>query len=214
MSVLVYVALAVAAVITLTIDWLTEEGVRPDNDPVGSGKLIDPAVLSEQDHRIAQQTGEAIRQCFGGQLSEQIPQMSAQQRVDATKQLIDQLAALYHISITAVNLVKMPQNECGSYNPQTGVITLNSIYLMTNNIDCIREFLDTIVHELRHAIQISILSGNDFWETSPEVMESWLHNLVPRSHYISPKRNIKRYAMQPVERDATVFAYYSLKEVQ
>lgn len=214
MSVLVYVALAVAAAITAAVDWFIRGNVHTNNRPVGRGKLIDPAILSEQDHQIAQQTGEAIRQCFGGQLAEQIPHMSAQQRVDATKQLIEQLTTLYHISITSVNLVKLPENECGGYNPETGAITLNSIYLMTNNIACVKEFLDTIVHELRHATQFSILEGNDFWQTSAETKVNWFHNIVPMSNYIKPERNFRQYVMQPVERDAFSFAYYSLKEVQ
>lgn len=214
MSVLVYVAIAVAAAITAAVEWFIRWNAHIKNPPVGIGELIDPTILSEQDLQIAQQTGETIRQCFGGQLSERIPHMSAQQRVDATKQLIEQLTALYHISITSVNLVKLPENECGSYNPETGVITLNSVYLMTNNIACVREFLDTIVHELRHATQFSILEGNDFWQTPAETKADWFRNIVPMSNYIRPERNIREYALQPVEHDAFSFAYLSLKEVQ
>lgn len=212
--ILFYLALAAATAISLGVEWLMNRPMEPDGKPDLPDHIYDPKLLSEQDHQIAQQTAEAIRQCFGANLSESVPKMSAEQRAEATKQLIEELCGLYHISITSVNLVELPQNECGSYSTKTGSITLNSIYLMTNDIAAIREFLNTIVHELRHAVQLSVLQGNNFWQTSPETAQSWLNNLVPFSHYIKASRNFKRYAWQPVERDAAAFAYHSLKGVQ
>ena len=66
------------------------------------------------------------------------------------------------------------------------------------------DVLDTVVHELRHAVQWSMIEGkNSVWEASEAHRQALARNFA---HYVRYDRDVRGYQMQLVERDAVTFA--------
>lgn len=79
----------------------------------------------------------------------------------------------------------------------------------------IRNFIDTIVHEERHAVQHRVIREPGFWQIDEERRTAWARNTPPpNKRYIRASVDIRRYRTQPVERDAFTFADLALRGVQ
>lgn len=213
-AVVVAATFAVGEVLTWLADRLSIRTTGED-EAIAEAELLDESILTETDQEMARETERCISRCFGEPATVCMMQMDAQQRIDKSAELIESLCRLYHISVSEVVFFREQSGYCGAYSRKNHTISLNAAYLMANDAACLLEFLDTIVHELRHAVQWSIISGeNTAWHTPEEIQQSWYNNLTPSSHYISPNRNRKKYRYQPVERDAATFAHAAVKGVQ
>lgn len=164
---------------------------------------------------MAEETRAAIEKLFGTPADEKIMRMAEkEEREEASTKLILELCGLYHISLTKITYFYEDSGSMGAYGPHDKSIALNIKYLMTGDRACIREYLDTIVHELRHAVQRSAIEGDDYWQVPEERQKSWLGNMVPMSNYISFGEDPEGYYTQPVEMDAFTFAHYVMEGVR
>lgn len=179
------------------------------------------AEMSDHDRAMADRSRELIRECFcrdGNHVMDSIRQMNANERLEAARVFSDRLAQLNGLDNIKISFFQDNNIEnCGSYNDETKTASFNIVELMWDGSDAafearISNFIDTIVHEQRHAVQMRAIREKGFWQIDDERRAQWANNLPPR--YISPKMDIRGYRMQPLESDAFTYAAMVLRGVE
>lgn len=177
------------------------------------------AELSEYDVEMADRSRELIRECFcaeGSNVVDSIRQMNAEERLTAAQDFAERLAALNGLDIDITFFQDNDIRDCGGYHAGTNTASFNIVELMWDGEHeafeaRILNFLDTIVHEQRHAVQIRAIREKGFWQVDDERRVSWANNLPPL--YIRPSVDARAYRTQPVERDAFTYAELVLRGV-
>lgn len=82
-------------------------------------------------------------------------------------------------------------------------IALNELYLASDNDYILRVFINTIIHECKHARQWDAVAGRNTHGYSDELILKWRINF---QDYIAPEESDEGYVKQPVEWDASSFA--------
>lgn len=210
------------------LEWIAEEGARflvRNLLCVAVGYAVDffqrwfghqqampetiQAELSETDRRMISQTQNLLRQQFGDDISGAIKAMGNMERLQAANKFTQDLAALYGLDIE-IDVMAQNIDNCGYYNRADRKVHFNIVELWIDNDDPqfdahIQNFFDTIVHELRHAVQHKAVEEPGFWDVEEERRQAWDQNFAPGG-YIQASTNIRGYMMQPVENDAFTFA--------
>lgn len=167
------------------------------------------AEMSETDQKMIQETQALMQECFGDDVVERFRNASNLDRISMTGDFAKRLAALYDLDID-VDVVIEEAQHCGAYNWKDRKAVFN-IILMTVESDnahfdyCVKETLDTIIHELRHAVQHKAIRQEGFWNVAEERRVAWANNMTP-GNYIRPEVDKKGYVGQPIEADAYTFA--------
>ena len=174
------------------------------------------AEMSETDKEKIEATQELIKECFGDDVIERIKTASNKERIALMAEFAERLAKEYGLDIE-VDVTVTNANTWGAYNWTEKKAVFNIALLMIDKDDknfehIARETLDTIIHELRHAVQHRAANEPGFWNVSDERRQAWAINMTP-GHYIRPEVNMRAYANQPVEKDAVTFAALVLEGV-
>ena len=200
------VAVAVAAEVLYTaVQWLRE---RWGNRTVAPSTLC-TAEMSETDQKMQTETVEIVHEVFGEDINESIQELSASERLEKVELLTEQLKEAYDVDVN-VEFFGENRNYCGYYNYKDNTLSLNVADLLSKNIENVYEFINTVIHELRHAVQWKAIQEEDFWEIDDQRKISWINNFAD---YITAQIDPKGYALQPVEVDARTFAAGCLKGV-
>lgn len=94
--------------------------------------------------------------------------------------------------------------ECGYYYEGDQSLNINvNRYLVTTDESIIKEFINTIIHECKHARQYDEVAGRKSHGYSDELKKKWEENFY---NYISSEESDEGYMKQPVELDAWEFA--------
>lgn len=174
------------------------------------------AELCETDQEKIAQSQALFHEHFGEDVCQTIRNMSNMERVDAANRFANDLAKLYDVDVNIdINISNV--EECGYYNHLENKAVFNILELLVSNDNPnfeshIRNFFDTIVHELRHAVQNKAVEEPGFWDIDEARRKAWEENLKP-GNYIDPQVDIRGYMMQPTENDATTFAANVLEGV-
>lgn len=173
--------------------------------------------MSETDKAQVEATRELMRQCFGEDVVECVKNASNKDRIALMAEFAERLARQYGLDIEVDVTVSKVEN-CGAYNWKERKAVFNIALLMVDGQNekfdyCVRETLDTIIHELRHAVQHKAVEQPGFWDVEEERRLAWANNMAP-GNYIPPQANIRAYANQPIERDAVTFAAMVMGEVK
>ncbi|MCD7885097.1 MAG: hypothetical protein LUI87_15575 [Lachnospiraceae bacterium] len=168
--------------------------------------------MSKTDKEKVNETREIIKKHFTEDPAEAIGNMSNIDRVQATSDFVKDLAKAYGLDID-IDVALMDSGMWGFYNFGSKKAVFNVSYLMVDKDNekfkyIVKEFLDTIVHELRHAVQHRAVEEPGFWDVSDERRAEWAYNM---QHYIKAETDIKAYAKQPIENDAASFAAMALE---
>ena len=171
--------------------------------------------LSDKDKEKVKETQELIHEKFGDDVVDSLRKASNKQRVDMMDEFARELALLYGLDIE-IDITVDKITSCGYYTYDQKKAVFNIAMLMIdgdheNFADCVYEVLDTIVHELRHAVQHKAVSDPTFWDIGEERAKTWDDNM---KNYIRPNVDPRGYARQPVEADAVTFAGQVLSEVK
>lgn len=158
--------------------------------------------MSEVDKKMQQQTKNIIHDVFGENVAESVQNMKAAQRIEKVEELVKQLKEEYRLDVE-VEFYGENRNECGFYNGKQNTLSLNVADLLSNNSEQIQVFFDTVIHELRHAVQWKAVQEEGFWNIGRERRIKWADNF---KNYISINVDPKGYARQPVEMDACTFS--------
>lgn len=97
---------------------------------------------------------------------------------------------------------------CGCYDHTRNVISVNVLFIASDNEMLLTILLNTIIHECKHARQHVAIDGADFGY-SQQLLDEWRQNL---NNYIVPEECDEAYQKQPVEVDASGFANSIINE--
>jgi hypothetical protein len=173
------------------------------------------APLSETDKKMAEETRNVIKEKFGDNVVETLKNASNKERLDLMEDFAKTLAIKYGLDDIEVDVTLENANDCGSYNWGSKKLVFNIINIMNPDIDnfdfYVRDAIDTIIHELRHAVQHKAINTPGFWDVDEETRNKWKANT---ENFIRPEVDFKRYALQPIEVDARTFADEAMSEVK
>lgn len=174
------------------------------------------AELSATDQKKAEETQALIGQCFEANPVECLKNASNRERIQLMAEFAEQLADLYDLDID-VDVTVSEVRNFGAYNWKEKKAVFNIALLMVDGTNehfdyCVRETLDTIIHELRHAVQHRTVFEPGFWNVDEERRLSWVQNMAP-GNYITASMDMRAYASQPIEQDAVTFAAAALEGV-
>lgn len=173
--------------------------------------------LSETDQEKIEATWRLMEECFGPDAVGRLKKASNRERIELMADFAERLAREYDLDIDVDVTVSNIEN-CGSYNWKDRKAVFNIALLMVDGSHeqfefCVRETLDTIVHELRHAVQHKCIRQPGFWNIDENVRAAWAQNMAP-GHYIPASVDLRGYASQPIEQDAATFAAQVMKGVR
>jgi hypothetical protein len=100
----------------------------------------------------------------------------------------------------------------GYFSYDDKLISISEADIMSNDIGQLRNTVNTIMHEGRHAYQYSNVKETRT-ELSDEKFESWRMNLEEVGYLDASVYGFELYATQPVEVDARVFAEAVTKDL-
>lgn len=172
------------------------------------------AEISETDKEMLEKTKEVITNNFGDSVIKKIADATNKERIDLMTDFATELAKAYGLDID-IDICVNEINNCGYYVWEDKKAVFNIAMMMVDKNNeyfeyCVRETLDTIIHELRHAVQHKAISEEGFWNVDEERRIKWAENLT---NYISPKTDRKGYSLQPIELDAATFANAAMERV-
>lgn len=203
--------IAAALLIIEVVDWFVNSRRRIELSPEEKDEAINSMInesMNSKEKEMMEETADCINRLFNGAVIDTIKSMNAEERQSASDNLINELCSIYQIQLDNIEYFASSTGIMGAYSRSENKISLNIQYLLCNDDEAIREYIDTIVHELRHALQWNILEDKVDWEISEERKKEWAENFI---NYIPCGRGIKLYFMQPVELDAFAFAAGSMK---
>lgn len=175
------------------------------------------AELSDFDKEKIRETQELLRECFGEDVTECIRKANNKDRIVLMADFAEKLAYEYGLDID-VDVTVNNVHNCGSYDWKQRKAVFNIALLMVDGNNehfeyCVHETIDTIIHELRHAVQHHTIENAGFWSVDEVRRNSWANNMLP-GNYIRPEVDMRGYAAQPIEKDAVTFASLVMKGVK
>ncbi len=215
----VIIATAVIALGLVTIDLLRNDEIFTENSELntGNGRLSpytrneatfsDTEVeITELDETRINQAVEAIREILGPEPVKKLSEMNAEQRTAAAGEMHRALCEVFSMNIGLQLEASDNNRHMGYYDYNNNVLWENSNYLMSTNPECIEEYLDTIIHEFRHAMQYNFIFNEQYYNgASEEYRKKMTFSLHP-DVYVTFEENPELYSKQLCERDADKFA--------
>lgn len=171
--------------------------------------------LSETDKKKAEETAALIHDKFGEDIVATVAAAGEEQRVEMMADFTKELAVLYGLDID-IDITATEDDSWGQFNAEENKVVFNFAALMTDATqedfkNVVFEIIDTIVHELRHAVQHKAISDPNFWDIGKKRAKIWNANM---RNYIRAGVDPKGHSIQPVEADAATFANQVMNEVK
>ena len=185
---------------------------------------IKEEVLSEQDREMARQTAEVIKGRLSEDPTQKMLEMSSNERIEAVESIAQELIELYGLDDVRVEICTIPGTVVGYYNREAKVLKVDVADLLIDVESLVpekrmeafryivKETLDTVVHELRHAVQYRAIELDDdsYWGIDEARRIEWARNMA---NYIRGCDDPKGYYTQAIECDSYTFAYEALRGV-
>lgn len=135
--------------------------------------------------------------------------MNEYERLEVLQDVEERVARVQGRPPAQVATYTATPGEFGYYNPDTNKINISSNSLKNDDV---KEVVDTLIHEGRHAYQHYAVEHPDTYSNRQEV-EAWAHNLQ-KDHYLSAdKYGQELYQAQPVEKDAWRYARTIINDI-
>jgi hypothetical protein len=179
------------------------EDAQLDAEKLKEGQRLKP-VTDYGLERLVQieEAVEAVRQVEG--IEDSVwKSLDASERLNVLQSIEAKVAEVQGRPAVPVVAGTLDEGTFGAYNPKTKTITVNAEHLKADlPAD---DFVDTIIHEGRHAYQDFAIEHPDCGE-DPEVIKGWADNAVP-GQYLDPETyGLEWYQSQPLEADAWDYA--------
>ncbi|MBN1877708.1 MAG: hypothetical protein JXA33_26025 [Anaerolineae bacterium] len=126
--------------------------------------------------------------------------LGAQERLDVLQDIENNMADIQGRPEVGVEMTEMDPYTFGGYNGES--IEVNTSHLESNELP-MSEFIDTIVHEGRHAYQDYAIQHPGF-VSDTEVVNEWAEN--SENYLTADEYGYEAYASQPLEVDASEYA--------
>lgn len=127
------------------------------------------------------------------------PSASVIERKAILTNFTDRITKASELKDTNLIFKPMPQCELGSYNGNT--ITINE-NILQSGLNC-EEPVDTILHEVRHAIQFDAINNPSKYDIPASILEKWRYEI---NNYIHASLDFEAYSQQSIEIDANEWA--------
>jgi hypothetical protein len=180
------------------LGWMDETLETPDEGDHRS--LEGQDVAGDGAVETAEQISEAAERLSG--IAELRPegwsQIDAAQRLEVLQTVEQQMAEIQGRPALTVTASELPPGTFGQCDGQQ--IQINADNLAGDSVD-VRQFVDTVAHEGRHAYQYYAINHAGF-DTNDDQVAAWAENLQP-GNYLNPEEfGQELYMNQPVEADA------------
>ena len=147
------------------------------------------AEMSETDKEMIEKTKDVIANVFGDSVIDKIASSSNKERIDLVADFATTLSKEYGLDIS-VDVTVSDISDCGYYSWDKKKAVFNIAMMMVDKDNehfayCVRETLDTIIHELRHAVQHKAIHEEGFWNVDEARRIEWANNMLPEN-YIQP----------------------------
>jgi hypothetical protein len=190
-------------------------------DKIGPGPSPEPDKNYEptkSDMQMIEEGREIIKTYFPDGIENTMISLSADARIEKIKEITAEIAAKYKIEVNYLTFLSVEQlvekgnsqYTAGYYDFEQKGIAINVNMLLLNNGEMLKDVINTIFHECRHAYQFMAIHHPDEYPVDPQTILDWANNFT---NYISPELDLKGYMNQPIEYDARNFADYTLKDL-
>ncbi len=164
--------------------------------------------MNSTDEEMIAVSKNIIREFFGSDIYETVRCMKNTERIDLMARFANRLAKEYGLD-TDIDVDIYELENCGRYIFSENKAVFNISLLMVDKNNkyfeyCVQEVIETIFHELRHAVQWKAVNSNDSRNFDEETLKAWSDNFF--GNYIDPDVDFSGYSKQPVEADAMTFA--------
>lgn len=173
------------------------------------------AELGETDREMIRKTQELMRQVYGEDIVKRYAEANTRERINLTYEFAEQLAKLYGVDVNIDMYIEEPKkNKPYTFGKIGGNTIILNMYLIDigerheDFEDVIKEIIDTIIHEMRHAVQKKAIEQPGFWDMDDIRRATWARNL---ENYIPLRVDFQMYMRQPLETDARTFAAEAMK---
>jgi hypothetical protein len=165
---------------------------------------------TETDTDLIEKTREIIESHFPDGVESTMLALSTEARVEKVKKITLDIVEAYDIEVDTLTFFGNKQMEeegmdglmAGYFSASNKSIALNADLLAVDNGELLKEMINTIVHECRHAFQHKAIECPEQCGVDSSVALEWMENFVK---YISPELDPFGYYYQPVEFDARNF---------
>lgn len=158
---------------------------------------------SEKDLELIENSKELIVTLFGDTPCEALLEMDLSERVKCIESLLNDIAQLYNIEVSQLVFEELDPTLAGYFELDTESIHINITYLAINEINAMKEVINTLFHECRHAIQNKAISEPEEYGFDIRTVNEWRNNF---NNYINAFLDPMGYWYQAVEFDARNFA--------
>lgn len=171
--------------------------------------------MSETDEKMIRKTQEVLKECFGEDVMETFRNASNVERINMMNLFAKRLQQEYGLDDIEVDVMVTNEAYWGyySWNDKKAKFNIFNLTVDGDNKNfeyCVKESLDTVIHELRHAVQHKAIHEEGFWNVGEERRVEWATNM---QNYVQASVNMQAYISQPVEADAFTFAARSMEGV-
>lgn len=128
--------------------------------------------------------------------------LDSSSRLEVLQNVEDRMATIQGRPAVEIKPTELSPGTYGYYDGQG--ITINAADLNGNQMH-ISEFVDTIVHEGRHAYQ-DFAIANPGTVSDPAIVAAWAENMQPGNYLTAEDYGQEAYLNQPVEADAWNYA--------
>lgn len=153
-----------------------------------------------------------IQKLLGANPVERLNSMDAKSRLAAAEELHMRLCTDFSLDIG----LEMGESEggcAGYYCSGTKVLWVDYRYLLSDRPEYIAEYLDTVIHEFRHAMQRCFIEDGAYNGVSEDYRERMAVSMHP-SVYMRHCENPQLYYNQLCERDARAYAEMVLQRLK
>lgn len=168
--------------------------------------------LTDDDYTLIEKCREVMKSNFPQGIETRLKGMSPTERADLFQKLVLELNGVYGINITNIAFLHVDEIGYGVYGyyiRETNSIRFNFDLLSSDEPMILREMVDTIFHEMRHALQYKAVTDSNCNYGTEEQRYLWALNFL---NYIPGYVDFAYYQQQILEADARQIAELSIKD--
>ena len=219
------VGLAVAAVTIIVADLLRNDEIfdKDMGQQTGNGRISPyeriaglscdtEAAFTDADRSRADIAVREMKGLLGENPAERLGSMDAGERLEAAKELHRRLCTAFSLDIS----LEMGQSDVGcvgTYCPGRRGLWVDYRYLLSDKAEYIADYLDTIIHEFRHAMQHRFLEDGSYNGVDDDYRKRIAVSMHP-SVYVNFDENPELYYNQLCEKDARAYAAMVLQQLK
>lgn len=168
--------------------------------------------LTDYDCALIERCREVMKSHFPQGIESRLIGMSPAERAGLFQNLVLELNSIYGLNITNIaflNADEIGYGTCGYYLRETNSIRFNLDFLSLDDSEILHEMVNTIFHEMRHALQYKAVTDSNCNYGTEEQRYLWALNFL---NYIPAYVDFAYYQQQILEADARQIAELSIKD--